>query len=76
MAQAYSLTSIRHCLTEGMTLSHSPWQAAGTETEMKRLHLGRIHKEESLLGHLGGSVGEASASGSGHDPRVLGWGPA
>ena len=27
------------------------------------------------MGHLGGSVGEASAFGSGHDPGVLGWSP-
>ena len=33
-------------------------------------------KKTGLLGHLGGSVGEASVFGSGHDLRVLGLSPA
>ena len=35
----------------------------------------RRTKLDTLLGLLGGSVGEASAFGSGHDLRVLGWNP-
>ena len=31
-----------------------------------------LHRKTSVLERLGGSVGEASAFGSGHDPRVPG----
>ena len=33
-------------------------------------------ENRATLGHLGGSVGQASAFGSGHDPRVHGSSPA
>lgn len=33
-------------------------------------------QELDTIGALGGSVGEASAFGSGSDPGVLGWSPA
>jgi len=32
--------------------------------------------KKNLVGRLGGSVGQAAAPGSGHDPRVLGSSPA
>ena len=34
-----------------------------------------IFKKCNTWGYLGGSVSEASAFGSGHDLRVLGWSP-
>lgn len=34
-----------------------------------------VTKAVSSLGCLGGSVGEVSAFGSGHDLQVLGWNP-
>ena len=30
--------------------------------------------KKSIKGHIGGSVSWVSAFGSGHDPRILGWG--